>query len=37
VRLIFGRDPDEELLEQHAQFLEEVARRIARTDGADEG
>ncbi|HEU5429241.1 MAG TPA: hypothetical protein VFU74_20340 [Actinocrinis sp.] len=35
-RLIFGRDPDEELLEQHARFLEEVARRIARKDGGDE-
>lgn len=32
-RLIFGRDPDAELLEQHARFLEEVARRITRKDG----
>lgn len=36
-RLIFGRDPDEELLEEHARFLEEVARRIARTDGGGRG
>jgi len=35
VRLIFGRDPDEELLEKHAQFLEEIARRIARRDDGD--
>lgn len=29
-RLIFGRDLDDELIEQHADFLLEIARRIVR-------
>lgn len=35
-RLIFGRDVDEELVERHADFLLEVARRIARPAGGEE-
>lgn len=34
-RLIFGRDVDDELIEEHADFLLEVARRIVRPNGAD--
>lgn len=32
-RLIFGRDLDEDLIEEHAKFLQEIARRIVRPDG----
>ena len=35
VRLIFGKDPDAELVEKHAQFLLEVAGRM--TSRRDEG
>lgn len=36
-RLIFGREMDAELLERHARFLEEIARRIAHKDGGQDG
>ena len=34
-RLIFGRDVDDDLVREHAEFLQEIARRITRPDGAE--
>lgn len=34
-RLIFGREPDDALVESHAEFLLEVARRIVRPNDTD--
>lgn len=37
-RLIFGREMDDELLREHADFLGEIARRVTKWDGgAGEG
>jgi len=34
-RLIFGRDVDDDLVREHAEFLQEITRRITRPDGAE--